>query len=496
MKYIKITNTVNEVNRLKLEKLGFSTKRDDSSTIGQFGSGIKFAPISAIRKGIEFSFAGRDHRGSYVLNYIVQDDEGIPSIFYNYGDYVKPSSFTVDAGTLSWNDEFQIFREVVANAIDEAKISKTDWTIDVVEIDNIQPVDGEFSVYLTATDKMIELFEDFDKYFSINRQPIYSNPSGSIKLYHPIDNSLRVYSKGVLVYSSAHRSERFNSELMSGIFDYEFDNLDLNEERSVKSEYQMNNNIIHVMNTVDDNDLISRIIENLITTNLDSEAESGFYETSCISGYMFGNAININEKWIDEFEKLYPKNVLIHGDFASINQKLTIKARGFHSLTIYNEIAYNILTRKGIKTLLSVLGSDFIYDFTTDWDNLPNLSSAVGIIRDVYEEYTEVLDYIGVFDDSDDEDNGILGLTTMVNLNPEGESSNLTKVMLIAKSHAENSEIKEIIGTLIHEWDHYRTSIKDGDIEGRMFRELADNRIGQLIYDYWFLREVESGKTN
>jgi hypothetical protein len=40
MKYIKVTNKTDEVNRLKLEKLGFSTKRDNDETIGQFGSGI------------------------------------------------------------------------------------------------------------------------------------------------------------------------------------------------------------------------------------------------------------------------------------------------------------------------------------------------------------------------------------------------------------------------------------------------------------------------
>ena len=94
MFYIKITNQADEVSRLKLEKLGFSTKRNDETTIGQFGSGIKFAPISAIRKGIDFIFAGNDSKGAYTLQYIIQEDEGIDSVFYKYDDYIKPSSFT------------------------------------------------------------------------------------------------------------------------------------------------------------------------------------------------------------------------------------------------------------------------------------------------------------------------------------------------------------------------------------------------------------------
>ena len=51
MQYIKITNDADIVPRLHLELLGVSTKRDSDDTIGQFGSGTKFAPIYALRRG-------------------------------------------------------------------------------------------------------------------------------------------------------------------------------------------------------------------------------------------------------------------------------------------------------------------------------------------------------------------------------------------------------------------------------------------------------------
>jgi len=40
-----------------------------------------------------------------------------------------------------------------------------------------------------------------------------------------------------------------------------------------------------------------------------------------------------------------------------------------------------------------------------------------------------------------------------------------------------------LIGTIIHEYDHYESGVKDSnDHAGRAFRDLADKRIGKLIY--------------
>jgi hypothetical protein len=94
-KYIKISNYAPCVNRLSLEKLGYSSKRNDPDTIGQFGSGIKYAPIAALRLGLDFVFTGTDDKGSYILKYKSQVQDGINCIVYDYGDYTENSSFTL-----------------------------------------------------------------------------------------------------------------------------------------------------------------------------------------------------------------------------------------------------------------------------------------------------------------------------------------------------------------------------------------------------------------
>jgi len=260
----------------------------------------------------------------------------------------------------------------------------------------------------------------------------------------------------------------------------------------------MNNRIFRALRDLDDPSLIRIVISCMIQSSLSSEedSENSFYETTAIPSYIMSTGgLNAKQIWIDEFEKIYPKHVLIHADSASINQKLTIKARGFDSISIHNELVYAFLTNRGIRNLISVLGSDFVYDFTMDWDHIDNFVNAVEIVQSVYEDYSDVIDYIGIFDD-DDEDSAIFGMTTSVKMNPEDPNSGWTKLMLISRAHAEHGSVQEIIGTLIHEWDHYRTSIGDGDIEGRMFRSIADKRIGELVYENWVLNKMGENSVN
>ena len=58
------------------------------------------------------------------------------------------------------------------------------------------------------------------------------------------------------------------------------------------------------------------------------------------------------------------------------------------------------------------------------------------------------------------------------------------RVILIDKEHADSS-IENIVGTLIHEYDHLFTGCYDGNDAGRVFRDLADHRIGRLMARFY-----------
>jgi len=250
-KYIRIRNTSDNqmiVPRIALEKLGLSTKRDSAETIGRFGSGIKYAPIAALRKNWEWWFVGQDNNGPYYMQYVVRDEDGIDCVWYDYGTELKPSSFTLGAGELSWTDPFQIIREPIANAMDGVKEFGGEWSIDFVdEIGNAD--EYTFDVYITSSPELVDIIHNIDLYFSSNRKALFK--VGGTSLLSKETSDLRVFSQNVLI---AHK------ENMPSIFDYEFDIVDLNEERTLKSEWDMCWKIGRVISSLSDDDLIYNVI--------------------------------------------------------------------------------------------------------------------------------------------------------------------------------------------------------------------------------------------
>lgn len=469
MKYIKVTNQVSEVNRLGLEKLGLSTKRDNDETIGQFGSGIKFAPIAAIRKGMEWAFVGSDKKGDYVLRYVVKDDEGIPCIFYHYGDYEKPSSFTAEAGSLSWTNDFQIYREVVANAIDESTLSGLPWTIDIIEVDEIESVQGEFSVYFTATESMIEIHNNFSKYFCVNREPVYRG--SNFNLYTPIDDVFRVYSKGVLVFSDEKGAASSERETMYGIFDYEFNSIELNEERTISNHWGMSYDIVRAWAGLEDKNLIKIVLNSMINEDL-----SNYYEFDSFSAVAYSYGID-NTLWEETFNEEHPKTVVINLAEATINAVKTIESKGYSYITIEHDGISNFFANRNIPNMKNIFGEAFMYDYSMDFDEFDKLKEAITIIEAVMPEIN-FDNIVGVYDE-EDEDIQCNGLSLNV---PDEENPGKTKkIILINKELAKYADVEELISTLVHEWDHHSTGIGDGNMEGRMFRNVADKHIGKLI---------------
>lgn len=450
MKYIKISNTaIGGVNRLRLEKLGLSTKRNDPDTIGQFGSGIKYAPISAIRMGLDFVFVGSDDKGEYQLRYKVVDEEGINSIVYDYGDYQKPSSFTVDAGSLSWDSEWQIYREIVSNAMDEG-----DWTREIV--DNVENDKNSFAIYISASPKMIDVYNDHDKYFCTNREVFYYCDRTDVKFLQKHDSSERLYNKGVLCHTEEIQ--------FPSLFDYNFLNGDLNEDRSFKYVSTERLKIAKAIAWTKNKELIKEILEEAFETDI--------WEFNFISD-LHWNYVTPSSSWKLQFHKMYGENAIIVSPEQSLIQGLSslIKAKGMKAKYCTSNAMFSFLKECEIATCEDLIDEKYEYITDDDLTKYPKLIEAIKIASHFEPGLLNMPKPVIVFDTQDDE--VMLGLT--VNVSKEIQQ----RQIMIAKHHAEGSSVRELVGTIIHEYDHYSSGL--GDSMYREFRSLADSRISKLM---------------
>ena len=471
-KYIKISNRSDNVSRIALEKLGLSTKRNDPDSIGQFGSGIKYAPIAALRKGLEWIFTGYDNKGAYTLKYKVEQEDGIDCIVYDYGDYKKASSFTIDAGVLSWENSFQIYREAVANAIDEANLTDTSWTKEIVDEKDIAPELGVFSVYITASPALMDIFNHHNKYFLNEREYIYSNGSGyrSFNIYNAYDSEFYVYSKSVLVHSD---------EEVSCIFNYELQAVRLNEMRTVADEWQMNYMISNGIAECDDRKVIAKYIRSSL---LGEDVHEWSLSASLIS------SADVSNTWCDVWHDLYGDNCIMLSTQESLSASIIhfVKEKGMKYQIQPVEFMYELLKKANVATLESIAGEAVNYDIDTEIEKYPKLIKAIEIAArfdsGIAKERHNIACFISKQTDV------VLGLT--INNGAAG------KQMLIEKNHITNAPIEEIVGTLIHEYDHYSTGYQDGNFEGRKFRDLADRRIGKLMCEFYrqtLIQHTEGG---
>lgn len=455
-KFIKITNTADFVPRIALEKLGLSMKRNDPNTIGQFGSGIKFAPIAAVRRGWDWVFVGEDQQGPYKLRYREVEESGIKCIEYDYGDYQKSSSFTLDAGSLSWIDPFQIYREAVANAMDGAFTSGGEWNISIVDSVG-DHIPNEFSVYITAAPEIMAIHNSFDKYFSNNRR-VEKKTSPTSSVLESYDNGLKIYCHNVLVG---------DYENYESLFDYNFDDIQLNEERTVKSEWSLKWSVYYTLQQATDS-----TIKQVIKAAIDGK---DVYELDAINTCTDDNNCGLSKvTWQRVFSEMFGEHaVAIKSDLFD-SHSYQLKLRKKLPVAVPSGAAYTLMSRVGIPTMEQVISEEVSYDIEYDLSKYPRLQVAMDICASAEPEFASFMDRIFPFHPKMAQE--VIGLT--INFNkPSSE-----RVILIDSTHATVGSLEQIVATLLHEFDHAHFGIKDAsDQNGRQFRDLADTRIGRLV---------------
>lgn len=279
-KYLKITN-IGTMSRKFLELIGATDKRsrmDDSSTIGNKGSGAKFAIVPALRLGYEVAVSSSDDNGDFLLVYEKEKvqltkTQEIEQIVFNYINGLRfPSQLTLDA-LRDWDQPvgednkkiFKAFREYICNAWDADK----EFTTEIVD-EITQAIPGTTSAYITLTEDIEKILKNSSQYikFMSSEKPIFSHSSYGNIYKKSEEGVTRLFCQGVLVDCK-------KSKYYSSIFDYSLDNKWLlSEERVIKDYNEYVSQVGSLLTNISDLNLVINLLNGLISEKAELEGDA------------------------------------------------------------------------------------------------------------------------------------------------------------------------------------------------------------------------------
>lgn len=213
MKYLLFENK-EQIPVEALYLIGASSKREDNSKIGFFGSGLKYSIPVLMREEIKFRiFSGVEEIGFSTRQRTMREMK-FDVITINEVE----TSLTVQMGP-QWKLWFAI-REIYSNMLDE-----TAPTFSVSE-NEPQGQEGHTRIYIEMTDKKVEeIYNNFELYFSEFRNDVVCFDTSGNTVFEKSSEKINVYRKGIRCYDDKSES----------IFDYNFDSISINESRVTNS---------------------------------------------------------------------------------------------------------------------------------------------------------------------------------------------------------------------------------------------------------------------
>lgn len=204
-----------DINALIL--MGGSTKRDSTTAIGYYGSGLKYAISVMVRKEIPFRIYAGMNEHVITTKVVKFRDKEFKQILVNGQD----TSLTTDMGP-DWQG-WSAIRETVSNSIDEGE------SIVVNETDILQPKEGYTRIYIGHHDEVQDVLSNWNRYFSLDRtDAIVECEMG--KMFPHIDEqeALLLYRRGIQCYYA---------KSSKSLYEYDLPKITINESRVCDNIY-------------------------------------------------------------------------------------------------------------------------------------------------------------------------------------------------------------------------------------------------------------------
>jgi len=394
-----------EIDPRAFTLMGASTKRDDDSKIGFFGSGNKYAIALLMRENIHFKvFSGKKE--------IVFEKKVVSFNKRRYEVIIidgKETSLTTEMGP-NWISWFAI-REFYSNALDEgnARLNVSD---------KFQTRVGRTRIYIERTPALSEFFSNMQHYIltnNINRLARVKTNYGDVSLINKLDD------KNLIFYRKGIRIEKREEDCL---YWYDFDDIEINESRTTKNSYEPSERIASFFANTEDEGIIRNFIKNY----------RGKYEKNLHWNYANGK---LSSTWakILEGKRVVPLNIAILSGDAEMKENSIILPDGLAE-KIFNEMPQITVVGFSDSTKYSVLEKtqpekDLISACVTKMEKFGYIYNKEVLIANFYEN-----DLVGLWDKKSD-------------------------VIVLSRKHFPHT-VDELLNTMMEEYFH-----STGQVDGR-----------------------------
>jgi len=257
MNYLKIQSK-GEIEVEALSLMGASTKKEDSKTIGKYGSGGKYSISSLIRNGIDFKiFSGENN-----INIETEETTFRGQSFFKIIINGHKTSLTTSMGGSEWDSAFAPIREIYSNALDE------DSEAVVSESNVIQGKSGYTTYFIELNEDVRDFNENIFNYFCTkNPNILFSNKH--LSAYENPTGTLRLFRKGILCKEDSK---------VKSLFQYNSNEFKINESRVLSDTWEANYSIACGWKMCYNESAIIQLIDHLRGAN------TGTYEHNLVWG--------------------------------------------------------------------------------------------------------------------------------------------------------------------------------------------------------------------
>lgn len=264
MKYLCIANK-GYIEEEALTLVGASSKRNEHEYIGMFGSGNKYALAYFLRNGFDVQIYSGQEKIDIDTKPVSFRDQSFDVIHING----ERTSITTEMGH-KWK-LWQAIRELYANAVDEGSLF-----FDTVE--EINPEEGSTHIYLEVTQEVEEFLFNLNDYIAFDKEVVFENEIG--KIYKKHSDKTCIYRKGIKCYEIDRPS----------IFDYDFHEVDINEDRIAKYDWELIEKMWGLLSQADINIVPYETLNKLST-------KVNYIENDIDRSYIWSGDIKFSDAW-------------------------------------------------------------------------------------------------------------------------------------------------------------------------------------------------------